>query len=372
VLALDLFRTLARSPGNLFVSPHGIATALAMVAAGARGRTRDELTRVLETDDAVTRYERLGRELATRSEPTPHDLAMAKYMTPAPPPDSYGCTLAIANALWHQRGYTLASAYVAELEQRLGATTSAVDFAGGRSDAVCAINAWVTTATRERIQHVLDDVAPATRVVLANAIYFKARWATQFEPTATRPAPFFAPRGAITVPTMYHLAHYRHARLADATAIELPYSGGAIAMLVVVPDADALPAVERALDVDRLEAALAVRHIQLALPKFRVQSRFQLREPLAELGVVDAFSHTADFSAVSSEPGFALDEVVHQTYVDVDERGTEAAAVTMAMLAGSAMPRDILQVRVDRPFLFVIRDLPTKTVLFIGRVEDPR
>jgi serpin B len=350
VRALDLYRAVARAPGNVFVSPHGVATALAMVAAGARGRTRDELAQLLGAPDPVARYEALGRELAERNQ---------------------HCMLEIANALWHQRGYPIEPDFVAALETRLGATARDVDFAGDSAGAVRAINAWAAAATHERIRDIVDRLPELTRVIVANAIYFKARWAKQFDAHWTRPAAFTTASGErVAVPTMHETSYFRYARAGAAHAIELPYSAGVIAMLIVVPDVGAFADVECALDFDRW--ALAPRMVALALPKFRVESTYRLREPLREVGMVAAFTGAADFSAISREPGFAMSEVLHKTYVDVDEHGTEAAAVTMPVLEGSAPPRDILELRIDRPFLFAIRDVPTGTILFVGRVEDPR
>jgi serpin B len=370
VLALDLYRVLARRPGNLFASPHGVGAALAMVAAGARGRTRDELTRVLDAPDPLARYETLGRELAARNQPSAREAALARFE--GAQPDSYGCVLETANALWHQRGYPIDAAYVAALEGRLGAAPREADFAGDRGAAVRAINAWAAGATHDRIAHIVDDLDPLTRVVLANAIYFKARWAEPFEPRATTPGPFATASGQrVDVPMMRNRKYFPYARVGPAQALELPYSGGAISMIVVLPDAGAFGDVERALDIERIAAALVPRMVQLSMPKFRVECAFMLRAALGELGVVDAFARTADFSAISHEPGFALDQVLHKTYVDLDEVGTEAAAVTMPMLCGAGMPRDIVELRIDRPFVFAIRDAPTGTVLFVGRVEDP-
>jgi serpin B len=154
----------------------------------------------------------------------------------------------------------------------------------------------------------------------------------------------------------------------------MTYSGGNIAMIVLLPEAGKFLKVSKELDAARLEgliAAMEPRQTQLSFPKFRVESNFMLAAPLRALWIIRAFEK-GDFSRISSEPGFFLSEVLHKTFVDVDEKGTEAAAVTMPMMAGSAPPRNIVQFHVDRPFLFVIRDLPTGTPLFMGRVVDPR
>ena len=370
MFALELYRKLARTPGNLFCSPYSVEAALAMVAAGAAGRTRDELVAVLG-DDPLAHHEALRTALAKRSEPTSSEAALAKHMSS--PPELYGCQLSIANALWHQAGYPIATPYVAAMRDRLGAEVRAVDFAGDTAGAVRDVNAWAAQATRDRIREVVSSLPSFTRVLLANAVYFKARWAEQFLERATRPLPFSTAAGErVDVPTMQLGGYFSYAKLSAVEVIELPYSGGAIAMLVLVPVRGGLADFERVVDLARVATALTSRRVNLRMPKFRVESSFMLGDPLRELGIVDAFSPRADFAPVSSEPGFALSDVVHKTYVDVDERGTEAAAVTMPMLVGAGPPRDIVEMHVDRPFVFAIVDKPTNTILFMGRVEDPR
>jgi serpin B len=309
--------------------------------------------------------------LAQRDQPTPQDAAMAKHMTP--PPEFYGCILSIANALWHQRGYPVAEPFVAAMRDRLGADVREADFAGDTAGALREVNAWVARATRDRIREVLSTLPPITRVLLANAVYFKARWVERFFKGGTRLLPFTTGTGArVEVTTMQVGAYFRYAKLSATEVIELPYTGGAISMYVLVPTLGGLAQLERVLDLDRVATALTERRVTLRMPKFRVESSFMLGKILGELGIVDAFGPAADFTRVSSEPGFALSDVVHKTFVDVDENGTEAAAVTIPMLAGAGPPRDIVEMHVDRPFVFAIVDKPTNTILFMGRVEDPR
>jgi serpin B len=212
-------------------------------------------------------------------------------------------------------------------------------------------------------------------VLLANAIYFKARWAEEFHEAGTRPQPFRLLNGtSVQVPMMRNGGVFSSARDPEIHALQMDYSGGKIGMVVLLPEPGKFEKVSRDLDAARLEgliAAMNPQQTELSFPKFRVESSFMLSTPLRALRIVRAFQ-SGDFSRVSSEPGFFLSEVLHKTYVDVDEKGTEAAAVTMPMMAGSAPPKRLVQFHVDRPFLFVIRDLPTGTPLFMGRVVDPR
>jgi serpin B len=174
---------------------------------------------------------------------------------------------------------------------------------------------------------------------------------------------------------MQSLGYWDTAHDGKVQALSLPYSGDKLAMLVLLPDPGALSQVERDLDeaqVERLVASMKGDMTEVTLPKFKVESSLQLKTALQALGLATAFSPGADYSGISVEPGFALSEVLHKTFVDVNEKGTEAAAVTVPMAAGAAMRRKKSEFKADRPFLFVIRDLPTKTTLFMGRVVDPR
>ena len=373
MLDADLYRKLAVAPGNLFFSPYSIGAALAMVRAGAAGQTKVEFDQVLGAAD----YGALGKELATRSELTPVQKNHLQYMPEASASD-FGCHLTVANALWRQKGYAVNPDYIAALRSGMGAEVGEADFQGARAAAVKAINDWAAKATRDKIKDVLSEqqIDPMTRVILANAIYFKARWEDEFSEYGTQTRPFTLLDGRkVNVPTMMSLGHRLTARDGKILALQLPYSGEKLAMLVLLPDPGALAQVEKdlsAAQLDRLQAGMKGSTTEVTLPKFRIESTFALRTALQALGLASAFSPTADYAGISSEPGFALSEVLHKTYVDVNEKGTEAAAVTVPMAAGSAPPKKNVEFKADRPFLFAIRDLPTKTTLFLGRVADPR
>jgi len=374
---IDLYRRLSAAPGNLFFSPYSIGAALALVHAGANGATKKELETALGQADPVGTYGALGRELASRSQPTAREKSHLEWLKDAPP-DTFGCHLSVANAMWRQTGYAVKPEFLETLRSRLGADAREADFRGAPAEAVNAVNAWAAQATRDRIPQVLQErqLDPMTRVLLANAIYFKARWEHEFSDGVTRPAPFHLLDGSrIHVPTMHDMGYRLSARDGVLHALQLPYTGGALAMIVLLPDAGKLEQAERELDdarIDRLLSSMKNQQTEISMPKFRVESSFLLKSTLQAMGLATSFTPQADFSRISSEPGFALTEVIHKTFVDVNERGTEAAAVTVPMAAGSAPPRKVVEFRVDRPFLFAIRDLPTKTTVFMGRVVDPR
>jgi len=268
---VELYRRLASAPGNLFFSPYSIAAALSMVRAGAAGKTKDELDRALGATD----YGALGRELAKRSQPTPVQLNHLKYM-PGASPDVFGCHLTVANALWRQKGYPVKPDFVERLKTGMGAEVGEVDFTGAPAEAARAVNAWVSKATRDKIREVLTErqIDPQTRVILANAIYFKARWEDEFSEYGTKPAPFTLLSGKrVDVPTMHSLGGRSTSRDGNIQALLLPYSGGALAMLVVLPEAGTLERAEKELDaagVERLVGSMKAEMTEVALPKFKV------------------------------------------------------------------------------------------------------
>jgi len=366
LLATSLYRHLAESRANVFFSPYSIAKALAMCQAGASGVTRDEIEAVLghagEGDRLLETFSELQQVLASRAQPAPEPFH-----------------LSVASSLWLQKGYAVKSAFTETLRNQLGADIKETDFAGAPAEAAGDVNAWVEKATSGKIRGILSEsqLDALTRVILANAIYFKAPWLNQFDEEHTKPDRFHRLDGrSVDVPMMHITESYRHARAPGLQALEVPYGNDWIVMLLVLPDKGQFEAVERRLDVASVvELTRSARSVEVALtlPRFRVESSFALREPLTRIGIQRAFAPGADFSRVSEEPGFALGDVLHKAVVEVDERGTEAAAVTAALMVGSALgkPPKPIAFHVDRPFLFLIEDKPTGTILFLGRVLDP-
>jgi serpin B len=270
-------------------------------------------------------------------------------------------------------------AFKETLRNQLSADVKETDFAGAPAEAVREVNVWVDEATRGKIREILSEsqIDALTRVILANAIYFKAPWLNQFDEEDTKSERFHLLDGrSVDVPMMHATESRRYARAHGFQALEVPYGNDWVVMLLVLPDEDQFEAVERELDFGSvLELTRSARsdEVALALPRFRVESSFALREPLMQIGIKGAFAPAADFTPVSDEPGFALGEVLHKAVVDVDEQGTEAAAATAVLMCGASLgePPPPIEFRVDRPFLFLIEDKPTGTILFVGRVLDP-
>ncbi|HEY6056956.1 MAG TPA: serpin family protein [Candidatus Limnocylindrales bacterium] len=365
---LVLLANAAAPNANVVVSPASVVLALAMARAGARGETAaqiDEVLRDVASDEHADWLNALDAALATRT-------ATFKDANG----DDQPVTLRIANAPFGQRGMTLEPAYLEALASRFGAGLRLVDYQAATEQARQAINGWVAGQTEQRIRELLAQgtLDAMTRLVLVNAIYLKAAWQTPFFPDATKPAPFrLADRSTVDVPTMHLSEGLPYAEGSGWRAVELPYVGGSLAMDVIVPDD--MAGFERSLTGDSLAAvfdALAWSQVNLSMPKFSIETQAELSSILARLGMRDAFDSTkADFSGITHQEQLYISAVIHQANIDVDEKGTEAAAATAVVMRATGAPAQPVELTIDHPFLFALRDLPTGAVLFLGRVADP-
>ena len=369
--ATDLYGRVRTAPGNLFFSPHSVATALSMTLAGARGTTASQMAGALHV--ALP----LGRQHAARNLV---DLSLARRASVATGRHR-PFQLTTVNTTFAQDGASLQAPFLDTLATSYGAGVRNLDF-GDPVRARAVINAWVSDATRQMIPELIADgvLDQATRLVLVNAITFRGAWATPFATAATAARPFAAPTGTVDIPTLRQVAHHRHGVGRRFRAAELAYDGGQLSMVVVLPEllpgerGDPLPRLEAELDAARMaeiRASLRDATVALELPVFRIRSPLSLDAPLRALGVTDAFSDRADFSGITGDRSLRIDAVVHQAYIAIDEAGTEAAAATAVAMATSLGPPPVAMT-VDRPFLFFIVDRPTGEVLFLGRVVDPR
>ena len=365
--ALRLYDRLRGGEANLFFSPHSISTALAMAYAGAAGATAEQMAETLAF--ALPPWELHGAFAALEAELRQGSAAGAYE-------------LRAANALWAQKDFAFLDSYLDLLRKTYGAPLRLVDFMRETEQARRAINAWVEETTNDKIQDlftpgVLDEI---TRLVLVNAIYFRGFWEAKFDAEATRDAPFTLPGGETAdVPMMHREDAFAYAETAAAQILELPYRGGDLSMVVVLPRAkDGLPTLETSLSAAGLRAwteSLARARVSVHLPRFSITSQFSLADALEAMGMADAFSvRDADFSAMTGDRDLFISAVVHKAFVAVDEEGTEAAAATGVVmgLRSVAVPRPPRVFRADHPFLFLIRHRPTGAILFLGRVNDPR
>jgi serpin B len=344
--------------GNLVVSPASVATALQMVAVGARGRTATELATVLHLPDPAT-AEALLR--------------------------STGDALRIANTVWAQQGLPIEANFTHTLRTRFGATLHTADFERDPDQALNAVNAAVAAQTKGEIQRLFPtgSLDNSTRLVLTNAVYLAADWATAFPADRTRPAPFTREDGSTTQVPMMHSDTGRDPELPPAygyaqgpgyQVATLPYAGGRLAFTIVLPTGRSLTDVARTIQNTGLPTVLATVRpspLELSMPKFTVTTDLELSATLASLGMPSAFGDTADFSGITTAEPLCIQTVRHDAVVRVDEHGTTAAAATgVGMRATAGVVARVMTV--DHPFLFAITDMATGAPLFLGRVTDPR
>ena len=362
--ALDLHHALGRAtPGNLVFSPISISIALAMLYGGAAGGTATEI--------ASTLHFELSPE---RLHPAFDALDLALITQPTGGTGTFRLTL--ANATWGQTGYAFLPTYLDLLAANYGAGIRLVDFAGAAEIARATINGWVSDNTEHKVTMLLPQgsIDPGTRLVLTNAVYFLGDWLTPFE-SHSSPGIFHAPGGDVTVDKMMSGPKNLDNWSGDGwRAAALPYVGGTVSMVLVVPDAGTFAAFEAALDADRLGAVLAARSTAVPgavnMPAFSFKTDSGLKPALMALGMNQAFdASVADLSAINGRRDLFVSDVLHQATIAVDEMGTEASAATAVVIRTQSAVLNPLTV--DRPFLFFIRHEATGAILFQGRVLDP-
>ena len=362
--ALDLYSNLSRGEENLFFSPWSISAALAMTWQGARGTTEAEMARVLHFTLPQDEFHPAFSILIENVEKAAGENE-----------------LSVANSLWGQRGYEFRSDFLKQSQEIYQAGLREVDFEGAPEQARQAINEWVEAQTKDKIKDLIQRgmIDPSTVLILANAIYFNGKWEKPFDEKRTREDRFHLLRGeSVEARFMNKLDRYLYLEQEDFQAIELPYAGKSLAMTIFLPkEVSGLPALEAILTQENLSlwiSQLRWKQVQLSIPRFRMTSQFTLSQTLQAMGMVEAFQGGADFSGMSKKNDLAISEVVHKAFVDVSEEGTEAAAATAVMMMRTSVserPDPPVIFRADRPFLFLIRDKTSGTVLFLGRVMNP-
>jgi serpin B len=362
--AMDLYHKLAGEKGNLFFSPASISTALAMTYAGARGETASQMAKTLHF---------------TLDEPKLHPALGALLFDLNAQNKDQGNKLSMANALWAQKGHPFEPEFVKLNKDNYGAGLNEVDFREAAEQARETINAWVAKQTQDRIKDLLSEgvLTPQTRLVLTNAIYFKGIWANKFTKEATREAPFhFSAMEKVNVPLMTQTDKFNYLDGKSFQALQLPYKGKNLSMVVLLPQkVDGLAELEKSLTAEQLTTWLGKLHereVIVSLPRFQLTSEFSLKETLSKLGMPLAFSPEANFSGIDGQKDLYLSAVVHKAFVDVNEEGTEAAAATGAVARTLSVQVDPTPIfKADHPFLFLIRDERTGSILFLGRVINP-
>jgi serpin B len=351
---------------NLLLSPFSIQVALAMCAVGAKGETRRVMADLIGAPQSVDEQNRQYAEM----------LKTVKGEAEQP------FQLVTANALWGQQGYRFNPDYQKAIANCYDGTFKEVNFLLVRQGkAVKTINAWVSDKTGGKIKDLIrpDLIDQDTRLILTNAIYFKGKWQEEFKTETTRDEDWHGPNGVRKVPMMHQKGSYLYYQSDDFQALDLPYKGAHLSMLVVLPwNKDGLSFLETKWAVKGMYRLVTnwLRHeetVIVSLPRFKMETAFKLKPVLCSLGAHLAFSDNADFSGIGDEP-LKISEVVHKAFVEVNEEGTEAAAATgvVGMRCASVMPTQPKVFKADHPFLFFIRDRKTNTVLFSGRVLDPK
>ena len=371
--AFDLYQAVRSTTGNLVYSPYSISLALAMTYGGARGNTATQMVNVmhytLPDGQLHPAFNALDLDLAQR----PGQVSSANKN------DRFQLT--IANSLWGQNGWPFLPEYLDLLAVNYGAGMNLVNFKKSPENARHQINNWVSDQTNDLIKDVIPEGAidVKTRLVLVNAIYFKATWLVEFDPTSTREAPFTLLNGEQVNVSMMEGAYktnYKYASGAGWQAITLPYFGDQADMMIILPDAGNFESFESTLTAERydeIRSMMQWQMIELYMPKFTFETALGLKETLVEMGMQDAFDmDLANFAGMDGEQILYLDKVFHKALITVDEKGTEAAASTAAIVAPASLVTEWVTVTMDRPFFYMIRDIPTGTILFMGRVVDPR
>jgi len=359
--AFDLYAQLRRGQrGDFFFSPINLSTSLSMVSVGARGPTEAEMVKVLhlppDRDRRLAEFQAMLSELGHEQ-------------------DQPGYRLRLANRLWGQRGYPFLVHFLNATSLNYGAPLGLVDF-GVPEVAREEINSWVGEKTEGLIKDLIPagGLGPDTRLVLTNAIAFKGEWAYPFKPEKTEKAPFItADAREVIVPLMFQEQHFRFGFQKTFMALEMNYANGRASAVFLLPqDRNGLPALEDALSAENLEAWRAdmiEQPVQVYLPRFRVTTRLELARELQALGMGLAFGKEADFTGMSRRGDLFLSEVFHQAFVEVDERGTRAAAGAGSKVSARSFPPVF---RADHPFIFLIRDSRTGAITFVGRIVDPQ
>ncbi len=375
--AVQLYKELSKSEGNLFFSPISIQSALAMASEGAKADTLKQMQEVAKLDGAS--IESIAQLMIDLKPVAPkavnEEVAMPQF------------ELSIANAVWSQPAFPFNPAYVRRIKQTYAAQAESLDFVADPNAARKTINDWVEKQTREKIKNLLPEgsITEQTRLVLTNAVYFNAAWTERFNEDQTADAPFHlsvadnidGPKSK-TVKMMQQQERLGYFDAGDFEAVSLPYALGQASMLILVPKKiGGIADVERWLSeqsVADLPDKLKVRQVALSLPRIKMEQSASLVPVLKRMGMTLAFDPgKADFSGMSESEKLMITDVLHKAYVKVDEKGTEAAAATGVVVGVTAMPmpEEPVVVRADRPFVMIIRENKTNGILFMGRVMDP-
>jgi serpin B len=361
--AFDLYNQMqSTKSGNWIYSPYSISMAFSMVYAGAHGNTEAQMADVLHFLPQDAQH--------------PAFNLLDQHITSLGKDDSEGepFELTVANSTWGQQDFPFEQAFLEILAQHYGAGMEAVDFTTDPTGVANLINQWAAGQTNNKIEKIIppDALNPLTRLVLANAIYFKAAWADQFEKEKTSDESFTLVDGTqVMVPTMHGNPTVPYMEGDSYKAVTLPYNGHTVSMVLIVPNPGEFEAVAGELSADFLNRILegsSSYMVNLAVPKFDFDMDINLKDELVAMGLTDAFSDGADLTGIGED--LIISDALHKATITLDEEGTEAAAVTAVIVGVTSMPQTV-DLTIDRPFIFAIVERESGTILFMGRVMDP-
>jgi serpin B len=362
--ALEMFSKLGDQQENVFFSPWSVYLALAMASEGAKGKTAKEMQQVMHFPE--------NDSLRMQSFASAYDMFNAK---------DAGYILSTANALWVEKEYPLLSNFSADIEKYYHGTARNVDFKGATEDTRKTINSWVEERTNNKIKDLISPggINLQTQLVITNAVYFNGLWVRSFDKNATKKGDFKTGDGRIIeTPMMESLGKeslFNYTETGDMQMLELPYKGKKISMIILLPKSDDISLLEKSLSIERLaewKKGLREGQVDVYIPKFTFTAKYFMARNFEDMGMSTAFTPEANFSGISGRKDLFINEIIHQTFVDVNEEGTEAAAATA--IAMPTMARDAPRIPVfnaDHPFVFIIQDTETGNILFMGRVSDP-
>lgn len=357
--SFELYKQIKTDGENILFSPYSISTSVSMVYEGAHGETAEEIQKVFGFNTNETMRLLENRKLYE---------ALNKAQSGE---------LDTANALWVQTGYPIEEDFSSKLTDFYHSEAHQQDFIGNPEEARLAINSWVENQTSNRIKNIFPEnsLSSDVRLVLTNAVYFKGDWVYQFNPNHTKPQPFYVSNNQTETADMMHLKKDLNYTEAEGVQIlELPYKNSSLSMVLLLPQNQTLTEFENELTYDKLKTWMSdLREIKVEtyLPKYKYESKYQLKNMLSDMGMPTAFKpDLADFTGINREGGLFIDKVVHQAFIEVNEVGTEAAAAT-AVVVELRASFPVKEFRVDHPFLFMILDKQMGAILFMGRVFDP-
>ncbi len=361
--AINLYSQYKSEEGNIFFSPFSISTAMAMVYEGAEGKTAKEIKSVF----GFPKYDNSRRNQYSDllSEINKKDKEYA---------------LKTANALWAEQDFQFSDKYFTTVEKYYGGKTTNLDFKNEGEASRLIINNWVEDKTNNKIKDLLpeESIHSLTRLVLTNAIYFKAKWLIQFDADKTSDENFRVnPDKSIKVPMMQRTDRksiFNYTQNEDLQILEMPYAGEDLSMLILLPLDDNIEALEKSFTIEKLtewKKSLRKHRVNIYIPKFKFETKYFLSETLSNLGMPTAFTNSADFSGMTGTKDLKIDKVIHQAFIEVNEEGTEAAAATGIGMMATSMPPPTPIFKADHPFIFIIQQKETGNILFMGRVSNP-